>query len=164
MKDSEQIGSGGNVKSGQKVAKHNFGKTDVRYWHGVIFKAAYGRNGETLVSEDWATRIQWRGRRELFNLRTANKAAAAAKARDIYTSLVGAGWDKTLDRFKPEIVRKSVSTIGDFLNELREHWSGKPKTFEDYCRRFRKFSASTADVKNSITSKGAATPGSIRFM
>src|SRR5438105_1919977 len=147
MKDSEQIGSGGNGKSGQKVARHNFGKTDVRYWHVGIFKPAYGRNGKTLVSEDWAIRIQWRGRRELFNLRTPNKAAAAAKARDIYTSLVGAGWDKTLERFKPEMVRKSVLTIGDFLNELRGHWSGKPKTFEDYCRSFRTILSQIFSVK-----------------
>jgi len=137
VKNSKQIGSGGKEKSGQKVAKRIFGKTDVRYWHDVIFKPTYSRNGRTISAEDWATRIQWRGRRELFNLRTPNKAAAAAKAKGIYAVLVGAGWDKTLDRFKPEMVRKSVSTVGDFVNELRGHWSGKPKTFEDYCRSFR---------------------------
>jgi len=27
--------------------------------------------------------------------------------------------------------------VGTFLAELRGHWSGKPKTFEDYCRSFR---------------------------
>ncbi len=119
------------------MAKHNFGKTDVRYWHDVIFKPTYSKVGKTLCIEHWAARIQWRGRRELFNLRTSNKAAAAAKARDIYTTLVGAGWDETLERFKPEMARKSVSSVGDFLNELRAYWSGKAKTFEDYCRSFR---------------------------
>ncbi len=126
-----------NKKSGQEMAKRNFGKTDVRYWHEAIFKPTYSKAGKTLCIEHWAARIQWRGRRELFNLKTSNKAAAAAKAREIYTTLVGAGWDRALELFKPDMARKSVSTVGDFLNELRAHWSGKTKTFEDYCRSFR---------------------------
>jgi integrase len=126
-----------NKISGQEVAKRSFGKTDARYWHDVIFKPTYSKSGKTLCIEHWAARIQWRGRRELFNLKTSNKAAAAAKAKDIYAMLVGAGWPQTLAKFKPEMQRKAVSTIGDFLNELRGHWSGKRRTFEDYCKNFR---------------------------
>jgi hypothetical protein len=137
MKSSNQIQSAMNKKSGQEVAKQSFGKTDARYWHDVIFKPIYMRGGKTRCVEDWAARIQWRGRRELFNLKTPNKTAAAAKAKEIYTILVGAGWDAALEKFKPEMQRKAVSTVGDFLTELRGHWSGKPKTFEDYCRSFR---------------------------
>jgi integrase len=137
MKSSKQIQSEVNKKSGQEVAKQSFGKTDARYWHDVIFKPIYTRDGKTRCVEDWAARIQWRGRRELFNLKTPNKTAAAAKAKEIYTTLVGMGWDAALEKFKPEMQRKAVSMVGDFINELREHWSGKPKTFEDYCRSFR---------------------------
>ena len=159
MKNSQQIGSRRGEKSGQEVAKHGFGKTDVRYWHDVIFKPTYRRNEQTQRVEDWAARIQWRGRRELFNLKTSNKAAAAAKAKDIYTTLVGLGWDATLEKFKPEMARRSVSTVGDFLTELRGHWSGKPKTFEDYCRSFAifslKFSRSRVGAKDSTTSRVA---------
>ncbi len=136
MKSSEQILPRLGKKNGQAVAKQ-FGKTDVRYWHEAIFKPTYTRDGQTFSIEDWAARIQWRGRRDLFNLRTPNKGAAAAKARDIYSMLVGVGWDATLAKFKPEMQRRGVSTVGDFLTELRAHWSGKPKTFEDYCRSFR---------------------------
>ena len=137
MKRSAQLGAVVSKKSGQEVAKQKFGKTDARYWHDAIIKPSYVRDGQTVHVDDWAARIQWRGRRELFNLKTPNKAAAAAKARDIYGMLVGAGWDAALAKFKPEMQRKSVSTVGDFLTELRSHWSGKPKTFEDYCRSFR---------------------------
>jgi integrase len=137
MNSSTQIQSVMNRKSGQTVARQSFGKTDARYWYDVIFKPIYTRDGKTRCVEDWAARIQWRGRRELFNLKTPNKTAAAAKAKEIYATLVGAGWAKALEKFKPEMVRKSVATVGDFLNELRGHWSGKPKTFEDYCRSFR---------------------------
>lgn len=132
---------------GQEVARQNFGKTDVRYWHHAIFKPTYTKAGIALCIEHWAARIQWRGRRELFNLRTSNRAAAAAKAKDIYTTLVGAGWDTTLGKFKPEMARKSVWTVGDFLNELRGHWSGKSKTFEDYCRSFRTIVSQIFSIK-----------------
>jgi integrase len=147
MKNSEQIQSGLDKKSGQEVAKQNFGKTDARYWYDAIFKQEYRRDGQKLKVEDWAARMQWRGRRETFNLKTSNKAAAAAKAKDIYTMLVGAGWDAALEKFKPEMQRKAVSTVGDFLNELREHWSGKPKTFEDYCQKFRTILSQIFDIK-----------------
>lgn len=137
MKRSKQFRSGQREITGQAVAKTRFGKTDARYWHDVVFKPTYTREGESRSLQDWAARIQWRGRRELFNLRTPNKAVAAAKARDIYTMLVGLGWEATLEKFKPGMQRRAVSTVGDFLAELRMHWSGKPKTFEDYCRSFR---------------------------
>jgi integrase len=147
MKSSKQIQSEVNQKSGQKMAKQNFGKTDARYWHDVIFKPIYTRDGKTRCVEDWAARIQWRGRRELFNLKTPNKTAAAAKAKEIYTMLVGAGWDVALEKFKPEMQRKAVSTVGDFLTELRGHWSGKPKTFEDYCQKFHTILSQIFDIK-----------------
>lgn len=147
MRSSKQIQSVMNKESGQEVAKQNFGKTDARYWHDVIFKPIYTRDGTTRCVEDWAARIQWRGRRELFNLKTPNKTAAAAKAKEIYTTLVGAGWNAALEKFKPEMQRKAVSTVGDFLTELRGHWSGKPKTFEDYCRSFRTILSQIFGVK-----------------
>src|SRR5215470_2169328 len=110
MKSSAINSAGMNKKSGTKVAQQTFGKTDARYWHDAIFKRRYVRNGQTLYVEGWTARIQWRGRRELFSLKTPNKAAAAAKARDIYAVLAGAGWDAALAKFKPEMQRKSAST------------------------------------------------------
>ena len=147
MNNAKQFRSEVNGKSGQEVAKHGFGKTDVRYWYDAVFKPEYRRDGQTMKVEDWAARIQWRGRRETFNLKTSNKNAAAAKAKEIYTTLVGAGWDAALEKFKPEMRRKSVSTVGDFLIELRGHWSGKPKTFEDYCRSFRQIVSDIFQIK-----------------
>ena len=41
MKSSKQNGADRDKKSGQEVAKQNFGKTDARYWHDVIFKPIY---------------------------------------------------------------------------------------------------------------------------
>jgi hypothetical protein len=68
----KQIRSVVNGKSGQEMAKHGFGKTDVRYWYDAIFKPEYRRDGQTMMVEAWAARVQWRGRRETFNLKTSN--------------------------------------------------------------------------------------------
>ncbi len=140
MKITEHSGAYVNGKSVQEVSKQNSGrfpKGDVRYWQGKVFQPSYTRDGQTHFLSDWVVKIQWRGRRETFNLGTSNKAAAAAKAKEIHTTLLGAGWEAALTRFKPEMARKAIVTVGEFLEELRGHWSGRPKTFEDYCRSFR---------------------------
>jgi integrase len=138
-----------NKKSGQEVAKYKFSKTDQRYWQDRIFKPNYTNDGKQLEVQDWAARIQYGRRRETFNLKTSNKAAAAAKAKDIYTMLLGAGWEATSQKFKPEVQRQAVLTVGDFLNELREHWAGRPKTFEDYRRSFYTILSQIFDIKAS---------------
>ncbi len=161
MKSSEQVPALSLKRNGQAVAKPKarFGKTDVRYWQEVIFKPTYTRGGEAFSVENWAARIQWRGRREVFNLHTANKAAAAAKAKDIYVLLMGAGWDAALTKFKPEMQRPSVSTVGKFLSELRAHWSGKPKTFDDYCRSLRSVIAQIFNIEGGREKFDYATGG-----
>src|ERR1700761_4896067 len=68
-------------------------------------------------------KIAHRGRRETFPLGTANKAAGAAPARDIYLSLLAAGWEATLARYKkpPAIFHKRDSencTVGEFLDAV----------------------------------------------
>jgi hypothetical protein len=57
----------------------HFAKSDIRYWHQAIFRQTYTRNGQTLVTKDWAMKIAHEGRRETFPLGTPNKAAAAAR-------------------------------------------------------------------------------------
>jgi hypothetical protein len=79
----------------------HFAKTDIRYWQRTIFRQTYTRNSGTLMTKNWAMKIAHEGRRETFPLGTPNKAAAAAKARDIYLSLVASGWEITLRRYKP---------------------------------------------------------------
>jgi hypothetical protein len=65
-------------------------------------------------------RIQHGGRRETFSLGSANKTIAGAKARDIYLSLKGSGWEATLQAHKPEAAKPVISdaTVGDLLREV----------------------------------------------
>jgi hypothetical protein len=81
-------------------------KNDVRYWQERLYKEE--RQGH--VDGNYSVRIAHGGRRERFQLGTANKHEAASKARTIYQSLVANGWDASLIRFKmvkaPQEVRR----------------------------------------------------------
>src|SRR5690348_11749452 len=60
------------------------------------FSSTVRNRTPTSVTKEWYTRIQFRGERQFFSLGTPNKAAAAAKARDIYLSLLASGSEITL--------------------------------------------------------------------
>jgi hypothetical protein len=141
---SEQKNTRRNRKSVQEVSKQDrgnarYGKTDLRYWEKSIFQSTYTRDGTVRRVGEWAVKIQHLGRRETFPLSSANRASAAARAKEIYLSLKSAGWEPTLTKFKPKAInaRKAVSTVGEFLNEVKAKASARPKTIESYCRAFR---------------------------
>jgi integrase len=142
---SEQENTRLNGKSVQEVSKQQpvgngrHPKTDLRYWERAIFQPTYTRYGKVWKVGEWAAKIQHLGRRETFSLGSANKESAATRAKQIYLSLQAAGWDATLAKFKPKAgsAGKTVATIGEFVKEVREKASGRPKTIESYCQAFR---------------------------
>ena len=97
---------------------NRFGKTNVRYWADAIFRRKRGSEQDA----DWTAQIQFLKRREQFPLGTPNKAAAAAKARDIYLSLQARGWDATLAQYKAKAEEPKIenSTVGDLIKAVAE--------------------------------------------
>ena len=92
-------------------------------------------------------RIAHGGRRERFQLGTANKYEAAAKGREIYQFLLANGWAATLARFKAAPAApppKADATIGEFLAELRALHASKPRTLEGYAGALRTIAAGVA--------------------
>ncbi len=67
----------------------HFPKTDIRFWQNAVFRQAYTDDGRRRLTKEWYARMQFRGKQAFFSLGTPNKAAAAAKARDIYLALLG---------------------------------------------------------------------------
>ena len=113
-------------------------KNDVRYWQERLYKEE--RQGH--IDSNYSVRIAHSGRRERFQLWTANKYEAAAKARAIYQSLVANGWDQTLGRFKAAKAPKKIDvTIGEFLSELRALHASRAKTIENYAGSLRTIAA-----------------------
>jgi integrase len=125
------------VKSGRSEYKNEniqnsrgLSKAHLRYWEEAIFQRRPGGN--------WWVQIQHAGRREKLSLGTPIKAPAAARARDIYHTLLAKGWDETLAEWRPQSVPRSNTTIGDFLAELKAKADLKPQTLEGYAKAFRK--------------------------
>lgn len=88
-------------------------KTHQEYWKTRIKRRPFrdGR-GATVVPPEYSVRMFHLGREVWFNLDTASQSAAAVKARDIYLSLVGAGWIATLEKCKPSpMARADVCVI-----------------------------------------------------
>src|SRR5439155_3983746 len=110
------------------------------------FRPTYTRNGQLRKVGEWAAKIQHLGRRETFSLGGANKTSAAGRAKEIYLTLKSAGWDATLAKFKPKVAPTAVSTVGEFLEEVKAKASARPKTIESYCRAFRTIVADICDI------------------
>jgi len=156
------------TKSGGEVAEHNtlsqakrFGKADVRYWEAKLFHDAYTRDGARVSSPNWSVRIQHAGRRDSFPLGTPNKSAAAAKARDVYQCLKGAGWEETFRRFKPDAAKPEVfdATVGDLLREAKAIAGISPKTFADYAKAFRLIVADIVGIDGGVQKYNPHTGG-----
>ena len=123
-------------------------KTHQDFWKSRLVRRTYqDRDGHTVEMPEWHVRIAVLGRRGWFNLGTANQAAAAVKARDIYVSLVSVGWGATLIKFKPSPFAKAdVCTVGEFLADVNERSHLKPMTVRRYSVKLRKMVADLAKV------------------
>jgi integrase len=144
---NDQTSPGKNQKSGRVSKKlGHFAKTDVRFWQDRLFRETYRKNGGLRETSHWSARIQYAGRRERFPLYTPNKAAAAAKARDLYVFLAANGWEATLARYrKPKAVVHEHNgdrpiTVGAFLEAVLSVSTSR-STIEGYAIAFRKIVA-----------------------
>jgi integrase len=115
------------------------GRSHVDYWMPRLKKRSYlDREGRVVEIPEWQVRIAHLGRREWFNTGTANRAAAAEKARKVYLALISKGWQATLDEFKPDMqVSKDGCTVGEFLDQVKAVSGLKLVTYEIYAKKFR---------------------------
>lgn len=137
---SQEI-SGAQRKSAQKVHRSNAGvaKTSTAYWLPKVKKPV----GSSL----FGVQIAYRGNRGRFPLETANKEAAAEKARKIYLSLVAKGWETTLAEIKPQAVKVAKpATIGAWLEAVKSTSELKGSTFTNYAQCLRQIASEIADI------------------
>jgi integrase len=118
------------------------GKTHLNFWKKRLFKNSYTRGGQKIEINEWSVKIQHLGRRKTFSLGTTNKELAAGKARDIFVTIVGKGWEAADGVFNPAmLVRKDDPTLADFFAEVETKAGLKPKTFRNYVSAFRTIAA-----------------------
>lgn len=128
-------------KSAQKVHRLTSGvaKTSAVYWASKVKKPS----GSSL----YGVQIAYKGTRHRFPLETANKEAAAEKARNIYLSLVGKGWEATLQELKPQAIKVAKpATIGTWLEAVKCTSELRPSTFTNYAQCLRQIAAEIEDV------------------
>jgi len=174
MRERDQDSAGMNEISGRVSGQlGHFSKTDVRFWQDRLFRETYRNKGRLCRTTHWSARIQHEGRRERFPLYTPNKAAAAARARDIYLFLVANGWEAALARYRKskgiaqERNDKLPVTVGEFLDAVFSVCTNR-STIEGYATAFRKIvadlSVSRVIWQNSIIALVVETNGWRRSM
>ncbi len=155
MSNSENTKNGPVVAQLTTRSESRHPKTHQDFWKNRLIHRSYkNAKGKTVEIPEWHVRIAALGNRAWFNLNTANQAAAAVKARDIYLSLVSAGWDVTLAKFNPSPVAKSeVCTVGEFLADIGERSHLKAMTLRRYAVKLRKMEADITKLEEGLRRK-----------
>jgi integrase len=129
---------------------HRRSKTHADYWYSRLRKRSYkDHTGQLIEVPDWQVRLKKLGREAWFNLGTPNQAAAAKKAKDIYTCLEANGWDATLATYKPEshVAPRLNLTVGDYLTAVEATGYLRQRTFLNYRTGFRTIVSECFGVK-----------------
>lgn len=126
-------------------------KTNADFWPSRLRKRSYtDRDGQLVEVPDWQVRLKKAGREAWFNLGSPNQAAAAKKAKEIYTHLEANGWDATLAKFKPEsnVTPRLNLTVGDYLSAVEGTGYLRLRTFLNYRTCFRTMVSEAFGVKS----------------
>ncbi|GEM_PF-418255 len=142
-------------KSGGEMAEQVAERSSVRrsklhadYWKSRLFRDGFTRDGVRILSGDWSVRIAHNGRRGAFGLNTPNAATAAAKAQQIYASLLSTGWDATIAKFKPEsLPKKKAGTVGEAIAAAGSLCTTRKQSFAQAALRLRQLASEIANVK-----------------
>ena len=93
----KKAGKNAKIREETKTLSH-FSKSDIRYWSDVSSAKVIRGTGIADIPGSGVQGCSYGGRRGFFSLQTSNKAAASAKARDIYICLAANGWEAPLAR------------------------------------------------------------------
>lgn len=117
-------------------------KTSVKYWEGAVFRPVYRHNGEEKLGRTYCVKIAHKGKRQTFNLNSAEKSESARKAKEIYLSLISVGLDDTLAIYKPKKAppkseAERIETVGGLITSVEKISSVSERTAADNARAFR---------------------------
>jgi integrase len=128
----------------------------LRYWRKKVFQRTYRTAAGLTAAPDYWVQLQHAGRREKINLREDNAERAAAKARNLYLSLLSVGWEETLRRFKAGYAEPRVTgelSIGDYLEAVGRNSAIQPKTIDGYSKALRKIAADIFGIRTKQVDK-----------
>lgn len=103
-----------------------------------------------MTDADYSCQLSYVGRRERFQLHTANKAEAASKAASIYRDVVGKGWDDALRLHKPKSLPKvetlPPATVGGLIAASMRLSSARAESLETYAKALRRIVAGVLEI------------------
>lgn len=143
-------------------------KTHQDYWLSRLHKRSYASaDGKAQIEvPDWQVRLFQAGKEGWFNLGTANKAAAAVKARDTYVYLKANGWEAALAKFKPEsdAAPRFNLTVGEYLTAVKATGQLRLRTFLNYQNCFRTIVSEAFGVKGDDSKFDYRKGGNMRWL
>jgi len=131
-----------NRKNGPKVARLESGPLrskgrDIDYWKARLVQHDPG-------AKEWSVRIQHAGKRQWFALETANRDAAAARAKERFEFVKAHGWEAATLHFKygeekaKVTAEKNALTVGEYIAEVESLATEQsPRTIHDYGKCLR---------------------------
>ena len=140
----------------------NYSKTDARYW------LTPGKLKKYKGSTNYSAYIQYRGKRHSFTLDTANKAAAAKKAADLFKEIGDKGLEAVLGERRPVESNDNeepdrITTVGEWIEEARKFTEVKAPSFTGYERALRQIASEIEGIKKSIDRFGPKKGGSVEY-
>ncbi len=137
-------------------ARRLYPKTHANYWKARLEHRTYTRAGQMFEVAEWSVRIHFKGVRKSFDLETANKEEAAAKARDLYLSILAKGWSVTISELSPRQMPSvetsgDCATVGEFLAEVERTANLKTRTFRQYAQGLRQLAAEIGGVRSDAS-------------
>jgi len=127
-------------------------KTNALYWEERIQRTR---------GQLYTVRIAHGGERQRFDLHLSNKREAGKKAVTIYNMIVNEGWEKTLEKYKPQALNKKEEidnpTFGDVFQAVEGVSSVKTDTRNKYIGKCRTIITAIKgiDTDNSRYRKGS---------
>ncbi|MFZ4764336.1 MAG: hypothetical protein ACOYMN_05235 [Roseimicrobium sp.] len=116
-------------------------KTSVAFWLAKVRKPDR--------SPHYGVQIAYRGQRHRFPLETANREAAAEKARSIHLCLVAGGWKATLEKHKPETVKRhKAATVGALIEAATRLSSARRESMEAYTQALRRIASGVLGLRD----------------
>ena len=128
-------------------------KTDVRHWLAKIKRRRYENDGSESLGNTYIAQMQFRRRRMRFNLHTANKSAAAARARKIYLCIMEEGWDSAIEKYgmpgghSKRAEENLSSTVGELIKVVEQISTARPASLATYFKAIRKIAADIHEIE-----------------
>lgn len=121
----------------------SFSKGDSRYWlkPGRLFKEK--------GCPHYYCRFSAKGRRARFALDTSNKKGAAAKAAEIFRTVISSGWDTALsaNRTQAETTAPRQATVGDLIQTACSLSSARKQSIDAYVKAFRRIASEVREIQ-----------------